>query len=98
MYGSSSVFVLASAGEVNGYTLDPNIGEFLLTHPKITIGTKKIYSINEGNAQGFDKGIDCIFLIMVSGKEICRRVQVPTARRQGRFQTLLCAIRWFHGR
>jgi fructose-1,6-bisphosphatase I len=57
MYGSSSVFVLALGGEVNGYTLDPNIGEFLLTHPKITIGTKRIYSINEGNAQGFDKGM-----------------------------------------
>lgn len=61
MYGSSSVFVLALGGEVNGYTLDPNIGEFLLTHPKIKIGSKRIYSVNEGNAKGFDKGMleDC---------------------------------------
>lgn len=35
MYGSSSVLVLALDGEANGYTLDPNIGEFLLTHPKV---------------------------------------------------------------
>ena len=42
---------------MNGYTLDPNIGEFLLTHPTIKIGEKRIYSVNEGNAHGFDKGI-----------------------------------------
>ena len=35
MYGSSSVLVLALEGEANGYTLDPSIGEFLLTHPKV---------------------------------------------------------------
>lgn len=35
MYGSSSVLVMALDGEANGYTLDPNIGEFLLTHPKV---------------------------------------------------------------
>jgi fructose-1,6-bisphosphatase I len=38
-----------SGGEANGYTLDPNIGEFLLTHPAMKIGKKKIYSLNEGS-------------------------------------------------
>ncbi|KAJ3089891.1 Fructose-1,6-bisphosphatase, partial [Quaeritorhiza haematococci] len=57
MYGSSTVFVLAIAGEVNGYTLDPNIGEFVLTHPRMKLGKKKIYSINEGNAHTFDDAV-----------------------------------------
>ena len=35
MYGSCSVLVLALGGEVNGYTLDPNIGEFVLTHRQV---------------------------------------------------------------
>jgi fructose-1,6-bisphosphatase I len=37
MYGSCSVLVMAIGGEANGYTLDPNIGEFVLTHPKVSI-------------------------------------------------------------
>ena len=52
VYGSSTMFVIALAGEVNGFTLDPSLGEFLLTHPKIIIPKRgKIYSLNEGNAQ-----------------------------------------------
>lgn len=57
MYGSSSVLVLAVDGEANGYTLDPNIGEFLLTHPKMKIGEKKIYSMNEGYAHSFSPAV-----------------------------------------
>ncbi|KAJ3331722.1 hypothetical protein HDU76_002385 [Blyttiomyces sp. JEL0837] len=57
MYGSSTVLVLTTGQGVNGYTLDPNIGEFLLTHPKLTLGKKKIYSINEGNAHTFDNAV-----------------------------------------
>jgi fructose-1,6-bisphosphatase len=37
MYGSSSVLVFAINGICNGYTLDPNIGEYLLTHPKANL-------------------------------------------------------------
>lgn len=51
MYGSSTALVISTGQEVNGYTLDPNLGEFILTHPKITIPKRgNIYSINEGNA------------------------------------------------
>jgi fructose-1,6-bisphosphatase I len=35
MYGSCSILTLALNGVANGYTLDPNLGEFLLTHPKV---------------------------------------------------------------
>ena len=40
-----------------GYTLDPNIGEFVLTHANIKLGSKKIYSINEGNANDFGPAV-----------------------------------------
>ncbi len=37
IYGSSTMMVLTTGHGVNGFTLDPNIGEFLLTHPGMTI-------------------------------------------------------------
>ena len=45
--------VIAQNNEVNGFMLDPSIGEFVLTDPKMTIpkvgaGKKNLYSINEG--------------------------------------------------
>jgi len=50
LYGSCTMLVLASREEVNGYTLDPNLGEFILTHPEIKIKSRSnIYSVNEGN-------------------------------------------------
>jgi fructose-1,6-bisphosphatase I len=55
-YGSSTVLVLSTGAEVNGYTLDPSLGEFILTHPSIKLPSKgKIYSINEGNASKWDQ-------------------------------------------
>jgi len=52
LYGSSVVLVMATKNGVNGYTLDPSIGEFILSHPDIKIPSRgKIYSINEGNSK-----------------------------------------------
>lgn len=49
MYGSATVMVLTTGTGVNGFTLDPSSGEFVLTHPNIKMPSKKkIYSINEG--------------------------------------------------
>jgi fructose-1,6-bisphosphatase I len=43
---------------VNGFTLDSNIGEFVLTHPHIKIPKRgKIYSINEANSFGWEAGL-----------------------------------------
>ncbi|TFK29938.1 fructose-bisphosphatase [Coprinopsis marcescibilis] len=54
MYGSSCNLVLSTGQGVNGYTLDAALGEFILTHPSITIPSRgKIYSFNEGNAMYF---------------------------------------------
>jgi len=49
MYGSATMIVLTTGDGVNGFTLDPTSGEFVLTHPNIKTPKKtKIYSINEG--------------------------------------------------
>jgi len=56
LYGSATMLVLTTGQGVNGFTLDPAIGEFLLTEPKMQIKDRgKIYSINEGYAKAFDK-------------------------------------------
>lgn len=55
LYGSSCTLVLSSGNGVNGFTLDPSLGEFILTHADIKIPKKgKIYSVNEGNAKNWD--------------------------------------------
>lgn len=53
MYGSATQLVLAVKGlKVNGFTLDPSTGEFVLTHPSMSIPAKRsIYSVNEGNSK-----------------------------------------------
>lgn len=49
IYGSSVMFVYSIGKGVNGFTLDPAIGSFLLSHPHMTIPDRgEIYSINEG--------------------------------------------------
>jgi fructose-1,6-bisphosphatase I len=52
MYGASTMLVLTmKGGDVNGFTLDNALGEFILSHPKMTIPRKRaIYSVNEGNS------------------------------------------------
>lgn len=58
IYGSSTMFVYTTGHGVNGFTLDPSIGEFLLSHPNIKIPPKcNIYSLNEGNYRKFFPGI-----------------------------------------
>ena len=50
VYGSSTMLVYATRRGVNGFTLDPSIGEWELSHPNIKCPeTGKIYSVNHGN-------------------------------------------------
>jgi fructose-1,6-bisphosphatase I len=57
VYGSSTVLVYTTGKGVNGFTLDPSIGEFILSHPNIqTPPAGKIYSINEGNYRSWGEG------------------------------------------
>ncbi len=58
VYGSSTMLVLTTGKGVNGFTLDPSIGEFCLSHRNMTFPEGgKIYSINEGNYEHFESGL-----------------------------------------
>lgn len=58
IYGSSTMLVYTTGKGVNGFTLDPSIGEFCLSHPDMKIPDDGvIYSINEGNYVHFPEGV-----------------------------------------
>lgn len=58
IYGSSCMMVYTTGKGVNGFTLDPSIGEFCLSHPNMqTPKIAKTYSINEGNYVHFPDGV-----------------------------------------
>ncbi|XP_050732968.1 fructose-1,6-bisphosphatase 1-like isoform X2 [Eriocheir sinensis] len=58
LYGSATMMVISTGNGVNGFMLDPSIGEFVLTDPGMTIKDKgKIYSLNEGYANLWDPAI-----------------------------------------
>ncbi|MEY3679321.1 MAG: hypothetical protein RI924_1462 [Bacteroidota bacterium] len=58
VYGSSTMLVYTTGKGVNGFTLDPSIGEFCLSHPDLKIPKDAtIYSINEGNYVHFPDGV-----------------------------------------
>lgn len=56
VYGSSTMLVYSTGKGVNGFTLDPSVGMFLLSHPNIRLPERGgIYSINEGNYVRWDE-------------------------------------------
>ena len=58
MYGSSTIMIYTTGSGVHGFTLEPRIGEFLLSHEDIRIPEKgKTYSINEGNYYFWDENV-----------------------------------------
>jgi len=58
VFGSSTMLVYTTGKGVNGFTLDPSIGEFCLSHPDLKIPEDGIiYSINEGNYVHFPEGV-----------------------------------------
>lgn len=57
LYGSSTILVYSTGHGVNGFTLDPSIGEFLLSHPNMRFPNKcNVYSVNEGLYRNFFEG------------------------------------------
>lgn len=69
MYSSSTILVLTCGDGVNGFTLDPQIGEFILTHPNIQIPKRgKIYSFNEANYYDWDPNLQEYVNNIKSGK------------------------------
>ncbi|MBS1917202.1 MAG: class 1 fructose-bisphosphatase [Bacteroidetes bacterium] len=58
IYGSSTMMVYATRRGANGFTLDPSIGEFTLSHPDIKCPENgKIYSVNHGNFFLYEEGV-----------------------------------------
>jgi len=58
IYGSSTMFVYGTRRGVNGFTLDPSIGEFCLSHPNIKCpDLGKLYSVNHGNFFQYDEPV-----------------------------------------
>lgn len=58
IYGSSTMMVYATRLGVNGFTLEPSIGEFCLSHPNMVCTEDgKIYSLNQGNCKHYDIGM-----------------------------------------
>ena len=56
--GSSTMLVYTTGNGVNGFTLDPSVGTYFLSHPNMTYPkTGKIYSVNEGNYAKFPQGV-----------------------------------------
>jgi len=58
LYGSSTMLVYTTGHGVNGFTHDPSLGEYVLSHPDMKIPEDgKIYSINEGSANSFSPAV-----------------------------------------
>lgn len=58
IYGTSTMLVYTTGHGVNGFTLNPAIGTFYLSHPNMQFPeTGKIYSVNEGNYIHFPQGV-----------------------------------------
>ena len=58
LYGDATLLILSFGDAVNGFTLDPTIGEFVLTHKNIQIpDSGEVYSINEGYAEEWNDAI-----------------------------------------
>lgn len=56
IYGSSTMMVYTAGNGAHGFTLDPSVGEFLLSHPDIKIPERgRIYSVNEGYSSYWDE-------------------------------------------
>lgn len=57
-YGSSTMLVYTTGNGVNGFTYDPSLGLFILSHPDLKTPTEgKYYSINEGQYATFPQGV-----------------------------------------
>jgi len=57
VYGSGTMFVISTGERVSGFTLDPTVGEFFLSHPNLTLEPRgKTFSVNESYASDWPAG------------------------------------------
>jgi fructose-1,6-bisphosphatase I len=79
IYGSSTVFVYSAGAGVHGFTLDPEIGEFLLSHPDIRCSERgRILSVNESYWEYWDESVHAY---LDYSQEIDRETKRPYNRR-----------------
>lgn len=72
IYGSSTMFVYTTGHGVHGFTLDPGIGEYLLSHENITTPfNAKIFSVNEGNEPQWDPKVVEVVRRLKHGRDKC---------------------------
>lgn len=58
LYGSSTMLVYTTGHGVNGFTYEPTLGEYFLSHPALRMPENgKIYSVNEGGSNSFPQGV-----------------------------------------
>eukprot|EP01038_Epipyxis_sp_PR26KG_P014476 gene14476-19432_t len=58
IYSSTTVLMISLGDGVHGFTLDPNIGEFILTHPNVKVPSRgRIYSMNEARSPWWPSGL-----------------------------------------
>ncbi|MCL1986102.1 MAG: class 1 fructose-bisphosphatase, partial [Betaproteobacteria bacterium] len=71
LYGPSTMLIFTTGQGVHGFTLDPSVGEFLLSHKDMRIPEQgKIYSVNEGNWSSWDPAAQaCVKYFKDSGLE-----------------------------
>ncbi len=69
VYGSSTMLVYTTGNGVYGFTLDPSIGAYLLSHQRITMPPQgSIYSVNEANADTFPESYQRYLADLRAGK------------------------------
>jgi fructose-1,6-bisphosphatase I len=80
LYGSSTMLVYTTGAGVHGFTLDPTIGEFLLSHPQIrTPEVGRYYSVNESHWNQWTPGVQRAVAAFKNG-DGTGRVQAKNAR------------------
>src|SRR5205085_5609250 len=79
LYGSSTMLVYTAGQGVHGFTLDPTIGEFLLSHPDIrSPAVGQYYSVNESHWNKWAPGIQRVVGAFKNGDH--GRVEAKNAR------------------
>jgi fructose-1,6-bisphosphatase I len=69
VYGPSTMLVYSAGNGVVGFTLDPSVGAYLISHERITMPERgSIYSVNEANADSFPEGYRRYLAMLRSGQ------------------------------
>jgi fructose-1,6-bisphosphatase I len=69
VYGSSTMLVYTTGNGVHGFTLDPAIGAYLMSHENIRMPTAgQVYSVNEANVDSFPEGYQRYLSLLRSGR------------------------------